>query len=630
MVSIYDLEVFPNFFLAGFLPKDDDTPVFFELSMWRNDALAFDRFLRQRGLRLIGFNNLNYDYPIIHYLLNSQVLVSINDPDFLTQFIYKRSCDLMTQEFTAIPYWEEKIPQLDVYRVHHLDNKAKSATLKDIEFNIRHENVEDLIIPPHSYLMKDQDEELREDVIKYNHNDLIATKKFYIKSKKEIQLRKNLSEKYRLRLLNAGDAKIGSEIFAAKLAPALGIEMQELKKRRTERHIVLLKECVFPYVNFKTSELQGLLEEAKKVIIYEGETKGIWKQKLGFKGVNYTFGLGGIHGCIDSGFYREGDGKVIITSDVVSYYPNLSIKNRFYPKHLSSIFCDVYEDIFNERRTYPKGTPENYGLKIALNASFGKSNDKYSFFKDLMYMLKTTVNGQMLLMMLVERVSHLGQVLMANTDGIEILMPRTNLEEYYTICRKWEKFTRLELEHGRYKSMVIRDVNNYRAIFHNDDEETDIDEDKQYEKGVFEINKMIHKDHSQMVVPKALKAYYQYGTPIPEFIRNHDDIFDFYMRLKIKSNFSAEIRYVVGSNINTVQLSKTTRFYASTTGGYIFRINSKNASTAIKKNQKCTIANKHQEQFWDDYNIDYLYYERECYKIINAVDEGQTFHSIKF
>ena len=177
--------------------------------------------------------------------------------------------------------------------------------------------------------------------------------------------------------------------------------------------------------------------------------------------------------------------------------------------------------------------------------------------------------------------------------------------------------------------MVIRDVNNYRAIFHNDDEE--VDEDKQYEKGVFEINKMIHKDHSQMIVPKALQAYYQNGTPISEFIRNHDDIFDFYMRLKIKSNFSAEIRYVVGSNINTVQLSKTTRFYASTTGGYIFRINSKDASTAIKKNQKCTVANKHQEELsMDDYNIDYLYYERECNKVINAVNEGQTYHLIQF
>ena len=305
-----------------------------------------------------------------------------------------------------------------------------------------------------------------------------------------------------------------------------------------------------------------------------------------------------------------------------SYYPNLSIKNGFYPRHLTSIYCTVYSGIFNERLTYPKGTPENYGLKIALNGTFGKSNDQYSYFKDLKYMLTTTINGQMLLMMLVERVVHLGQILMANTDGIEILIPRENVEEYFAICAKWEKFTRLGLEHGQYKSMVIRDVNNYRAIFHNEDEERN--EDKTYEKGVFEINKMIHKDHSQMIVPKALKAYYENDIPIREFIRNHDDIFDFYIRLKIKSNFSAEIRYVAGQNINTVELSKTTRYYASTVGGYIYRIKNENDSTvAIKKGQRCTIANKHESKSISEYNIDYSYYEHECSKVINAVDQGQ-------
>lgn len=621
MVLIYDLEVFPNFFLAGFLPKDSDEPIFFEISAWKNDCLPLLKFLEQEGLRLIGYNNLNYDYPLLHYLLNSQVL-SINDPDFVTQFIYKKSDDLIGQEFTAIPEWEEKIPQLDVYRIHHLDNRAKSATLKDIEFNIRHSSVEDLVIPPYTYLFEGSDDQTREEVLKYNLNDLLATRAFYFKSSKEIKLRKSLSRKYNLKLLNANDPKMGSEIFAAKLAPKLGITMRELRQMRTERAGgVLLKDCVFPYVNFKTPELQKVLEKVKTVWVYEGETKGAWKDEIAFKGVKYKFGLGGIHGCIYPGFYKENEGHVIITSDVTSYYPNLSIKNRFYPRHLTSIYCDVYEDIFNERKTYPKGTPENYGLKIALNGSFGKSNDKYSFFKDLKYMLTTTVNGQLLLMMLAERVSHLGQILMANTDGIEILIPKENVDEYYAICKKWEKFTRLELEHGQYKSMAIRDVNNYRAIFHNEDEE--VDEDKTYEKGVFEINKMIHKDHSQMVVPKALKAFYEKGTPVKQFIENHDDIFDFYIRLKIKSNFSAEIRYVSGQNINTVQLSKTTRYYASKDGGYIYRINDKDEATAIRKNQKCTIANSHQELSMSEYHIDYQYYIRECNKVINAIDQGQ-------
>ena len=310
-----------------------------------------------------------------------------------------------------------------------------------------------------------------------------------------------------------------------------------------------------------------------------------------------------------------------MSSDVTSYYPNLAIKNKFYPEHLTSLFCEVYEGLFNERRLYPKGTPENYGLKEALNSAYGKSNDFWSFIRDVVYTLKTTINGQLLIAMLCERASNLGQIIMANTDGIEILIHKDKKQEYFNICKKWEELTMLSLEHNQYKSMVIRDVNNYTAILHGDDER---DEDKKYEKGCFEIDKFIWKDHSQLVVPKALRAYYSEGTSIKEFIRNHTDIFDFYIRMKLNSNFSAELRYISGENINRIKLSKTTRYYISTIGGSIYKTNNDRKTTSrVKKDCKCTIANKHIDLPMEQYKIDYQYYERECNKIINAVDKGQ-------
>jgi hypothetical protein len=611
MLNIYDLEVFSNFFLAGFLGKNAEKSQFFEISDWKDDSKILKEFLHQENLKLVGYNCLAYDYPIIHYILEMGLLDQ-KDPMLVTNMIYNKSNEIINDSSSSFPEWKVKIPQLDLMKIHHLDNKSKSATLKDIEFVIRHDNVEDLDFDPHSIILDDED---REKIILYNENDLIATRKFYFKSTKEIELRKSLSKKYRLNLINANDPKMGAEIFASKLAPKLGIPIWELKKQQTKRSLVLLKKCIFPYINFKTKTFQDVLKKTKEVIVYDGDTKGAWKDEVIFNKVKYKFGFGGLHGCIYPGIYQEDENNVIVSSDVTSYYPNLAIKNRFYPAHLTSIYCDVYENIFDERKMYPKGTPENYGLKIALNGTFGKSNDKYSFFKDLKYMLRTTINGQMLLAMLCERVAHLGQILMANTDGIEILIPKSNVEKYYNICKKWEKFTRLELEHGNYKKMVIRDVNNYLAIKENDDT---------YEKGCFEINKLLWKDHSMLIVPKALKAYYTKGTPVQEFIRNHNDMFDFYMKLKIRSNFKAEIRYVVGENINNVQLSKTTRYYASTNGGYIFRNKLDGDTTsAIKKNQRCTIANRHVDMPMSDRHVDYQFYERECSKIINAIDQGQ-------
>lgn len=622
-VFIYDFEVFPNYTLVGFLNRDSEETLLFEISEWQDDSGELADFLLMTAgeLRLIGYNCNKYDYPLLHYIMENKIL-EMDDVPLVTNLIYEKSQELINMEFPAVPEWEFKIANLDLMKVHHLDNKAKSASLKDIAIAIRHPVVEDLPVDPYSFLIKNRDDELRRDIRKYNINDLEITKAFYFKSKKEIELRKSLSKKYNIPLINASDAKMGSEIFAKKLSGALGMYPWELKKLRTTRESgVWLRDCIFPYINFKTKPFQELLEFMKQQIVYEDSVKGAFKKEVKFKLIKYSFGAGGIHGCIEPGIYEENEDHVIITSDVTSYYPNLAIRNRFYPEHLTATFCDVYEDIFKERKLYPKGTPENYGLKIALNASFGKSNDNYSFFKDLKYLLTTTINGQLLIAMLCERASNLGQILMANTDGIEILIHKDKVQEYYDLCKKWEGFTRLELEHDRYRKMVIRDVNNYRAIFHNENQ--GVDENKEYEKGVFKINKFLYEDFSMMVVKKALAAYYEKNIPISQFIRNHDDIYDFYIRLKVKRNLKSKIKYVVGNNINEIELSKTTRYYISKKGGYLYRSDKNDEWSAVRKNYRAIIANAHEEKPIDKYDIDYSFYENECYKIINTVDQGQ-------
>jgi hypothetical protein len=188
-------------------------------------------------------------------------LLDQNDPMLVTNMIYGRSNQIINDHFLHFRSGKVQIPQLDLMKIHHLDNKSKSATLKDIEFVIRHDNVEDLDFDPHSMILDDGD---RDKIILYNENDLIATRKFYFKSTKEIELRKSLSKKYRLNLINANDPKMGAEIFASKLAPKLGIPIWELKKQQTKRNLVLLKECIFPYINFKTKTFQDVLKKDKR------------------------------------------------------------------------------------------------------------------------------------------------------------------------------------------------------------------------------------------------------------------------------------------------------------------------------------------------------------------------------
>ena len=55
------------------------------------------------------------------------------------------------------------------------------------------------------------------------------------------------------------------------------------------------------------------------------------------------FGLGGIHGSVESMVVESDDTHVIVDLDVSSYYPNLAIANGFFPYHLGKEFCHIYK-----------------------------------------------------------------------------------------------------------------------------------------------------------------------------------------------------------------------------------------------------------------------------------------------
>lgn len=145
----------------------------------------------------------------------------------------------------------------------------------------------------------------------------------------------------------------------------------------------------------------------------------------------------------------------------------MAISNRIYPLHLGDTFCKIYKDVYVQRQSFGKGTPENAVMKLALNGVYGDSNNEYSPFYDSSFTMKITVNGQLSLSLLVDRLLDIPdlQVIQANTDGVTVKHPRIYEEQYYTICKKWEEDVQLELEFAHYKSMHIRDVNSYIAVY---------------------------------------------------------------------------------------------------------------------------------------------------------------------
>ena len=457
---IYDIETYCNIFTL--YAQQGDREWVFEISDRRDDYQLFKLFmdiLSLNSCRMVGYNNIGFDYPVIHYMYTDQ--------NCTVSSIYDKAMSIINTPHNARfahMIWERDriVEQLDLYKIHHFDNVSKATSLKVLEFNMRMGNIEDL---PFDVGLNLTDEQ-KDVLIKYNRHDVVATALFYKETLPLIEFREELSVKYGKSFMNHNDTKIGSDIFIIELEKN-GVECYhkvngKREPRQTPRESIRLVDAILPWIEFEQPEFQRILNWLKTQTITE--TKGVFKDiSCDINGIEYVFGTGGIHASVyKQKFEAQGD-KVIELRDVASYYPNLAIKNRFYPEHLSERFCDIYEDMFNQRRTYKKGTPENAMYKLALNGTYGNSNNQYSPFYDPLFTMKITLNGQLLLCLLAEKLIKAPnlRIIFLNTDGLSYECSKQELPYINDVCDWWQNLTQLELETDHVSRIWVADVNNY-------------------------------------------------------------------------------------------------------------------------------------------------------------------------
>lgn len=188
--------------------------------------------------------------------------------------------------------------------------------------------------------------------------------------------------------------------------------------------------------------------------------------------------------------------------------------------------------------------------------------------KDPAYTVKTTINGQLVLTMLAEKLGEIGEFIMLNTDGMELIIPEDREQDYFDICNEWEKLTGVELEHDEYECMWIKDVNNYIAKS---------TKGKVKRKGMF----MIYEDYignwsknpSGLIIPEAINAYFLEGKDPSDTITNWNNIHDFLFGLKGGNSFSyivfdIENRAITKMKENT---DRAIRYYCSKEGGALIK-----------------------------------------------------------
>ena len=585
----YDIETYPNAFTCWFY--DGTNWYYYEISTRRNDLEAFRQhcmWLSANKTPMVGYNNIGFDYPVIHHILTTHHCT--------VDTIYQKAESIIDTP------WDDRfvnivrdplIPQIDLYKIKHYDNLAKSTRLKYLEFVMRMGSIQDLPIAVGTWLTDDQIEALAA----YNKHDVQATHDFLtMHCLPDLELRKALSDEYGVDMTNFNDSKMGSVVLEHELQKA-GVPT----KGKTFRNSIVLNDIILPYVSFAHSEFNRVLHYLKSQTLVE--TKGAFKDlSATCFGIEFIFGTGGIHASIENGHVHAEEGYQIVDVDVASYYPNLAISNRWYPDHLSEVFCDVYQSLYEKRKTYPKGSPQNAALKLALNGTYGNSNSKYSNFYDPQFTMSITVNGQLLLCMLAEHLAVIPtcKLIQANTDGVTVSI-RDDYRPYLDqVCRWWEKLTGLILEAADYSDMWIRDVNNYIARYTNG---------KFKRKGAYEYDRQPHQNHSGLIVPKAAFAQ------ITGEVVQTDDL-DYLQCAKVPRSSRLE------HGTDTIQ--PISRYCVTTTGEALTKVmpplkgKEGERRIGIDKTWLTTIVNDLSDSSWTR-NVDHRYYNQEIEKLVTPV-----------
>jgi hypothetical protein len=564
-------------FLICIYKPSTDTTYEFSVSKWSNQLDAFARFAEQYDeYYWVGYNNLRFDSQVVEYILrNYQNWHELSGLEICALIAQKAADTIHDANYDVFPEYKEEwlsLKQLDLFKIHHFDNKNRRVSLKRLEFEMDLENIEEMPIHHTKENMTQDEIALTRD---YCINDIMATYEFYkitigetehplYKEENKIELRQDIYEEFGIPCLNYSDSKIGDEMIKKYYCQEKGILYNDLPKKGFFRKEILVKNCIAEYVTFQTPELQKFYKLVRKQKLTMVDD---FKESLEFYGNTYTFAKGGLHTENKPKVFEANDETKILDWDVSSYYPAIIINNGRYPQHLGKEFLRGYKQMFDKRlelKPLAKKDKKIKGivgaLKLAVNSVYGKSSDMQNWIYDRQLTMFTTITGELSLLMLIEQYELNGiKVISANTDGVTIMVTNALMDKMNEINQWWMDLTTYELEKTDYQKIIYSTVNDYLAI------KTDGEIKK---KGDFLTDFELHKNKSARVVPLALEQYFVHDIPVTDTITNHTNIYDFALRQKASKDF----HYEGLSDGNRTVYNKLIRYYVSNKGEKLMKI----------------------------------------------------------
>lgn len=571
-VYVYDIEVFPNVFHCTVKNSETGQLYMFEISQRKNQLDELVQFfhtvneqhnwndLYTTDIQLntdkmfCGYNNLHYDNAIINYIIDYYNIMKYKGYRTICRSIFNLSKVITTSSEDNIDAWKKwkyatYFESFDLLTMLY-SNKLRVG-LKEMQVTMQYKNVQEFVCDWRA----DLPEKEIDSMIEYNINDVNSTEELLNRCKKDVDLRIAIEDEYKVRVLSKDGVNIGMKILTQKYLEKTGQTWWDIKDLRSPMSVIPLKDVILPFIKYDSPILQKVLSDMKQQIVSPGR-KG-YENKFLFEGLRYSVGVGGIHSVNDPEIIIPKEDEMLVDIDVASLYPSMLIEYEFYPKHLGKEFLEVYRQIKNERiEAKHKGDKvKNETLKLALNGLSGNLQNEYNFCYSPFAVMQIRINGQLLLLMLAEKLTQIGcRIVQANTDGLFVLLKRDVYSKANNICREWEQLTKLTLEEDRFKAMYQYAINDYFAI---------TEEGKVKEKGMFITTVKLGKGLTPKIIPKAVINFFKDGVPVEDTIKGCKDIRDFLMSEKTGKQWHVEY-------MNKEQ-QRTNRFYASTDGGYLWK-----------------------------------------------------------
>lgn len=605
---VYDIEVFPNVFHAVLYDTEYKTRICIEISERRNDLEELLLLFTEKDNKIfVGYNNHHYDDVIVNYIIDYK--------EKLTGLPYWRICQSIFNLSSYIVKDEEgSRERLKRWKYAHYFKSMDLLTmqfsqklrvgLKTMQVTMHYKNVQEYDGDFDQFLPLDKIDEM----IAYNVNDVESTTELLSRLKDQVELRLFIEKEHGIDCLSMDSVKMAETFLLEKYSEKSGIPKNVIKEMRSPMDYIPLKDVILPFIRYKNPKLQDVLEDMKKQTVYSKERKG-YENKFVISNVVYSIGVGGIHSIHTPKIFHPGEDEFIGHADVASMYPSLLIEYQWGPRHLGKLFCDLFAGLKAERleAKHTGQKVKNMFLKIVLNSPTGKMQQEVSWMYDPFNVFKIRINGQLILLMLVDRLLELGcEIIQVNTDGVVYRAKNTLRERIQEAISEVERITRLEFESDEYEAFYQYAINDYFGVLKGGEIE---------EKGMFITKTKLGKGLAPVVIPKAIIAYFTKNIPVEEFIKNDRDIKDFLMSQAVDKKFE------VWHGEHRVQ--RINRFYASTNGAYLFKGTSTLDLQNMLTKSGVTILNKFDDLPIESRKINYRYYISEAKKVIADFTEQQ-------